>query len=470
LRAGPNTEALLPAESIRTQLEKILASESFAESERLRQFLRFTVDLTLQGGGTQIKEYLVGVEVFGKEESFDPRTDSIVRVQAGKLRSRLEKYYAVEGIDDPVIVEYPKGSYVPNFKLREAAAPAPSSAPVRWRKTAALVTAGLALAGLTIYLAGRNAQPRQTAGTRASIAVLPFLDMSEGKDQEFFCDGITEEIITALSKLEGLRVVARTSAFEFKGKGQDIRKIGAQLNVGTVLEGSVRKAGGSLRVIAQLISVSDGYHIWSETYDRETKDVFAIQESIAEAIVSSLRVRLTPGEKARLAKRYTDNLEAYNLYLQGRYRLKPTDPETVKVAIQYFEQALALEPRYAPALAGLAVAYLRLSRLDGMPPAEAIAKGREAAKKALEIDEGLGAAHYALASISFLDLDYSSARKEFERAIELDPNDSATRASYAFYLVRTGRTDESRAQVRRWLELEPLGTGGVHSLNLHGLA
>src|SRR5437870_2720108 len=137
LRAGPNTETLLPAESVRTQLERILASRSFAESERLRQFLRFTVDLTLQGGGTQIKEYLLGVEVFGREESFDPRTDSIVRVQARALRSRLEKYYAAEGNEDPVIIEYPKGSYVPNFKLREAAAPASRPVPGHWRKAAA---------------------------------------------------------------------------------------------------------------------------------------------------------------------------------------------------------------------------------------------------------------------------------------------------------------------------------------------
>ncbi|MBI3470185.1 MAG: tetratricopeptide repeat protein [Candidatus Solibacter usitatus] len=437
-------------------MQKILASEPFAESERLRQFLRFTVDLTLQGGGMRIKEYLLGVEVFGKEESFDPRTDAIVRVQAGKLRSKLEKYYASEGCEDPVVIEYPKGSYVPTFKFREAAAPVPRSGPAPWRGTAALAAAGLAVAGLAVYWAVRNAHTRQPSGGRASIAVLPFVDMSAGRDQEYLCDGITEEIITALSKLEGLHVVARTSTFEFKGKGQDIRKIGAQLNVGTVLEGSVRKAGASLRVVAQLINVADGYHIWSETYDRETRDVFTIQESIAQAIVGSLRVRLTPREKARLAKRYTDNLDAYNLYLQGRYHTATQGPEGAKVAIQYFEQALALEPRYAPALAGLAVAYQTLNRVDGMPPAEAISKGRDAAKKALEIDEGLGAAHAALAVISGHDLDYSSARKEFQRAIELDPNDAATRQAYAFYLARTGRTDESRPQMRRCLELDPL--------------
>ena len=458
MKTEPNTEPVLPAELIRTALEKILASEAFAESGRLKQFLSFTVDLTLQGGGSRIKEYLLGVEVFRREESFDPRTDAIVRVQAGKLRARLEKYYGGEGCNDPVLIEYPKGGYVPNFKLRGVAPAVPGATRVRRRKIAALALTVAGLAGLAIYWAGRQAQSRQPAHRQVSIAVLPFVDMSEGKDQEFFSDGITEEIITALSKLEGLRVVARTSTFEFKGKGQDIRKIGAQLNVGAVLEGSVRKANGRLRVIAQLINVADGYHIWSETYDHETKDVFTIQESIAGAIVSSLRVRLTPGEKSRLARRYTDNLDAYNLYLRGRYSSGTEGPEGPKLAIQYFEQALALEPRYAPALAGMAVAYQTLNRLDAMPPAEAISKGRDAAKKALAIDEGLGAAHAALASISGHDMDYSSARQEFQRAIELDPNDAATRQAYAFYLARTGRTDESRAQVRRWLELEPIST------------
>src|SRR5439155_23861095 len=154
--------------------------------------------------------------------------------------------------------------------------------------------------------------------------VLPFVDMSENKDQEFFSDGITEEIIGALAKLEGLHVVARTSAFEFKGKGQDIRKIGAQLNVTTLLEGSVRMSGQDLRVVGQLINVADGYHLWSQTYDRKSKDVFVIQEEIAESIVNALRIRLASSKKPRLAKRYTDSPQAYRLYLQGRYNFHKT--------------------------------------------------------------------------------------------------------------------------------------------------
>ena len=176
LKTGPNTEDL-PAESIRTQLDKILSSEPFRESERLRQFLRFTVDLTLKGEGSQIKEYLIGVDVFGKEESFDPRTDAIVRVQAGKLRSKLAKYYAAEGREDPVIIEYPKGRYIPSFKLREATAPALRSVLGRRWKAIAMGTVGLVLAGFAIYRAGWLPRTKQPAGQPASIAVLPFVDM-----------------------------------------------------------------------------------------------------------------------------------------------------------------------------------------------------------------------------------------------------------------------------------------------------
>jgi serine/threonine-protein kinase len=334
----------------------------------------------------------------------------------------------------------------------------------RW-KAIVLGTAGLILAGLAIYWAGRNQRTKRASGGPASIAVLPFVDMSENKDQEYFCDGITEEIINALAKLEGLRVVARTSAFEFKGKGQDIRKIGAQLNVATVLEGSVRKAGGALRVTAQLNNVADGYHLWTETYDREVKDVLAIQEEIAQAVANALRVRLASGQKLRLVKRYTDNPEAYRLYLQGRYHFYKLVPEEQKMAIQYFEQALALDPRYAPALAGMADAYYRLSFTGGLPPTEAIAKARQAAKRALEIDEGLGEAHGPLAHIHFgYDWDHRAAEKQFQRALELNPNNALTLRDYALYLVHTGRPDESLRQIQRALELDPLSSDVRHAM------
>ena len=267
MKPQPQIDPNISSERIQTQAAKIVASREFSESERLRRFLQFTVEQTLRGQADQIKEYPIGVEVFGRGESFDQRTDPVVRIQAGKLRSKLEKYYAGEGREDPVVIEYPKGSYVPSFTLRAATAPAERSVPTHRWKAVALVTTGLLLAGFAIYWASRIRRTPQLP-TQASIAVLPFVDRSENHDQEFFSDGITEEIIGALAKLEGLHVVARTSAFEFKGKGQDIRKIGAQLNVTTLLEGSVRMSGQDLRVVAQLINVADGYHLWSPTIER----------------------------------------------------------------------------------------------------------------------------------------------------------------------------------------------------------
>jgi adenylate cyclase len=465
VRPQPQIDPNISSERIQTQAAKIVASREFSESERLRRFLQFTVEQTLRGQADQIKEYPIGVEVFGRGESFDQRTDPVVRIQAGKLRSKLERYYAGEGREDPIVIEYPKGSYVPNFTLRAAAAPTERSVPARWWKTVALATTGLLLVGFTIYWAGRIRRTTQLGAQAASIGVLPFVDMSENKDQEFFSDGITEEIIGALAKLDGLHVVARTSAFEFKGKGQDIRKIGAQLNVATLLEGSVRKSGQELRVVAQLINVADGYHLWSQTYDRKSTDVFVIQEEIAESIVNALRIRLASGQNPRLVKRYTDNPEAYRLYLQGRYCFHKPYAEEQKMAIQYFEQALALDPRYAPALAGIAEAYSRLSHRDGMPSREAITKARQAAKKALEIDEGLGEAHRALAWILFnYDWEHRMAENEYQRALELSPNDAVTRRNYAFYLVRTGRPDEGLRQVQRALELDPLSFDIAESL------
>ena len=215
---------------MRAQLSRILASEHFARSERLSRFLEFTVEQTLAGRAELLKEYPIGVEVFGRKDSFDPRIDAIVRVQAVNLRSRVNDYYANQGASDPIVIEYSKGGYAPVMHDRSTAEP------------------GLAPA------------------EQASIAVLPFVNLSPDPENEYFSDGLTEELISALTNVKGLRVVARTSVFQFKGKAEDVRKIGAQLNARMVLEGSVRKAGDHLRISAQLIDVASGYHTWSRMY------------------------------------------------------------------------------------------------------------------------------------------------------------------------------------------------------------
>ena len=289
--------------------------------------------------------------------------------------------------------------------------------------------------------------------------MLPFENLSPQRDQDYFCDGVTEELINGLTQLEGLRVVARTSVFAFKGKHQDIRKVGQALNVSTVLEGSVRKSGNQLRITTQLISVADGYHLWSESYDREMEDVFAIQDEISWAIVKALRIKLAGDSEDRpLGKTYTDNLEAYNLYLKGRYCVHKWSPDGLEQGIRYFEQAIVAEPFYAPAHSGLADAYTMLGYWGFVPWKETILKARAAAIKALEIDETLAEARVSLGNVrAICHWDLSGAEREYRRALELNPDHAMAHYSLCHYtLAQSGPFDEALAEANRALELDPL--------------
>lgn len=290
---------------------------------------------------------------------------------------------------------------------------------------------------------------------QASIAVLPFADMSPLKDQEYFCDGLAEELINAVTKLEGLRVTARTSAFRFRGKELDVREIGKELNVSTVLQGSVRKAGNRLRITAQLINVADGYHLWSDRYDQEMDDVFAIQDEISLAIVEKLKVRLLGEEKAKLVKRYTVNLEAYDLYLKGRYYFNQLSADGFQKAIEYFKLALGKDPNYALAYAGLAESYAFLGFWGLTSPREALLKAKEAALKALALDNTLADVHHSLGLVRTFNYEWRIAQEEFKRAIEINPNYAFGHICYAVYLRLVGCVDEGLAEIKCARELDP---------------
>jgi serine/threonine protein kinase/Tfp pilus assembly protein PilF len=293
--------------------------------------------------------------------------------------------------------------------------------------------------------------------SKPSIAVLPFRDMSSQRDQEYFCEGIAEELINALVKLEGLRVAARTSTFQFRDRDSDIKKIGEKLQVGTVLEGSIRKSGNRLRITAQLINVEDGFHLWSEKYDRELQDIFAIQDEISLAIVDKLKVRLLGEERSALVKRHTANQEAHNLYLKGLYFWNRRLEGGMKLAMKHFHQAIEKDPGYALAHVGIADTYNITGLFSYLPPKETFPKAIAAAKKALEIDETLGEAHASLAFAATLyDWDWSKAEKEFRRAIELNPNYATAHEWYAIYLFAMGRFDESIIEAKRARDLDPL--------------
>jgi serine/threonine-protein kinase len=296
-----------------------------------------------------------------------------------------------------------------------------------------------------------------TKKIQPSIAVLPFTNLSADKEQEYFCDGMAEEIINALTQLEGLRVVARTSSFSFRGKEIDIREIGRKLNVENLLEGSVRKAGNRVRITAQLINVADGYHLWSDKYDRNIEDIFAIQDEISLAIVDRLKVKLLKEEKAKLVKRFTENQEAYNLYLKGRYFWNRRYEGGLQKGIEFFQQAIEKDPLYALAYVGMADCYILLGHFGWLPPKEAYPRARTAAEKALEIDDKFAEAHTSMGWIrTFYDWDWVGAEEEFKRALNLNPNYATGYEWYAVSLAPMERLDEASILLKRALELDPL--------------
>jgi len=290
---------------------------------------------------------------------------------------------------------------------------------------------------------------------QASIAVLPFTDLSPQKDQEYLCDGMMDEIIAKLSKLQGWKVMNMTSVMRYKNSDKDIKEIGRELDVATILEGRIRKEKDDIRVTAQLVNAEDGFQLWSETYEQKLERVFDIQSDIAEKIAKALRTKFSPEAGEQLQKKPTENLEAYRLYLQGRYLWNKRTEEDLKRAIEYFEQAIEKDPNYAMAYVGLADCYLVLPDYSSISKKEVNPKAKAAALKALEIDNNLGKAHASLANIKNDNWDWEGAEKEYKRAIELDPGYATAHHWYALYLMYMARFDEAIEEIKRALELDP---------------
>ncbi len=296
-----------------------------------------------------------------------------------------------------------------------------------------------------------------TPAPEHSIAVLPFVNLSADPENGYFCDGMTEEILNALSAVPSLRVASRTSSFAFKSAPQDIRAIGEKLRVRAVLEGSVRRADTKLRVTAQLINAADGFHLWSHAYDREMKDVFAVQDEIARAIVNALKINLGTEPGVALVEPHTDNLEAYALYLKARYLWRRKSASALQKGIEYFEQAIALDPCYSLAYAGLADSYITLGYWNYLPPKQVFPRAKAAAESAIRTDEHSAEAHTSRACVYLLyDWDWSGAEQEFLRAIQLKDGYSTAHFWYACYLWAMGRTGESVDQASRAQALAPL--------------
>jgi serine/threonine protein kinase/tetratricopeptide (TPR) repeat protein len=293
--------------------------------------------------------------------------------------------------------------------------------------------------------------------TKPSIAVLPFDDLSPKKDYGYLCEGIPDTLIQALTRVKDLRVPARISAFSFRGKNLEIKEIAQTLNVETVLRGSVQVIGDRLRVTPQLIDAKSGSYLWSDRFDRKLEDIFAIQDEIAQEVVKALKIKLLGGEERSLIKNYTANLEAYNLYLQGRYFWNMRTTEDIKKAVDYFSRAVENDPRYAPAYVGLADCYLMLPLYGSLPTKEYTARAKSAISKALEVDEQLPEAYASLAKIKeWSDWDWKGAEQDYRRSIELNPNYATAHHWYAISLTIVGRLDEAMAETRKAIEIDPL--------------
>jgi len=419
----------LPEDSdkaIRDHLARILGSATFQPVDRLKRFLAFISHEALAGRSDQLKEYVIGVQVFGKEATFDPRTDPIVRVQARRLRARLVRYYREQGQHDDIVVELPKGGYAPLFKRRDPGAPRRS---------------------IAATLANRN-----------TVAVLPFADHSPAGDLEYFCRGLRQEIIHSLAKSERLRVLAwdptdLTSAI-------DPRDAVAKIDAAMIVTGSVRRAAHVVRVSMQLIDGASGCYVWSESLNADLDDALAVQEEAARAVTARLGPELSAGVGAGAARRPTENLAAHNLYLQGRYHLNQRTEEGLRKAVDFFEKAIAEDPQYALAYSGVSDAYGLLGHYGVIAPADFWTKTASSAASAVMLDGNSAEAHTSLAHAkSTQDWDWAGAEREFQRAIALDARYPTAHHWYATScLAPMGRLDEALDEMLVAQSLDPVSS------------
>lgn len=428
------------SEDVRAALERALASPGFARNERLSRFLRFVVERQVEGRESELKESVVGVEVFGRKPGFDPKLDSTVRSEAARLRARLLEYYgSTDGQSERLRITLPKGGYVPHYEWSaESAGPAaPPASPVRTQRSAIWFAAGLAvvaIAALSWYLLA----PRGPI----TIAVLPFQNVSGNSADDYFADGLTDEVIRDLSLIDGIAPRSWTSSFAMKGSTRPVREIGRELQAEYLLEGTVLRNGAQLRVDVQLVRIGNDRPVWSGRFDRQVTDVVAIQDDISRGVVNNLRLSLGAGRR-----RYETSFEAYDLYLRARSMELQRGLPGLSDSVDAFQAVIEKDSAFAPAYAGLALAHAARSgqfRFD--LPAEAV-RMRAAATRAVELDPLLTEAHDALGIALARDSNWRESERSFRRAIELNPGNADAHRHFAIYmLLAVGRIDEALEQ------------------------
>ncbi|PWU11382.1 MAG: hypothetical protein C5B51_02785 [Terriglobia bacterium] len=432
---------------IRAQLDRLLVSPGFATSLRRGQLLRYLVERVL--ASEEINEYSIGLDVFDKPPSFDPRIESIVRTETGRLRRKLKEYYTGQGRTDKVQIEIPLRSYKPVFTFRE---PAAVAATTRKPFHPAILVSGLALSLIAGAFVARQWHPRPQP--IRSLVVVPFRNLSPDKSEEYLSDGITDELTNEFASWKELRVAARTSAYLYKGKGVDVRKIGQELNVDAVMEGSLFRQDSHLRVTVQLNRASDGYNLWSQSYDARSPDLLTLQREIALATASAMR-DLVGKIQNPIRRPSTNNPEALDLYLQASYQYARLEPASIEKSINLFHQAIEKDPGYARAYLGLAQAELELTNFQA--PEKGRVRARKALLEALRLDPDSGDVHGLLADLAaYIDNDWPRAEREFQLAIQKGAQPS-THAAYGWCLARRCRFSEAQDQCTAAQNLEPLG-------------
>lgn len=430
------------------ELERVLASPEFSRNERLSRFLRFVLERHLAGHDEELKESLIGIEVFGRAPGYDPKKDPIVRTEASRLRARLSQYYLGEGKAGPLAIELPRGGYVPVFRQLAEDHSEPTGRRVWNTRTISIgVSAMLVVAAAFGWWRLHRNEP-------IAIAVLPLDNLSHDPANDYFSDGLTDELIRNLSLIDGLAPRSRTSSFAFKGKPRNMHEVGKELGADYILEGSVLRSGQLLRIDAQLIRVHDDFPIWSGKFDGELTDVFAIQDKIAREIVNKLRLNLGVGRR-----RYETSVEAYDAFLRAQTLINGEGLGAYRRGVLLFEEAIAKDPTFAPAYAGEAGAYAAIS---GTFPRvaeqqENLDKMRAAAEKAIQLDPLSAEAHDARAVAFARDGKWQQSERSFRRALELNPNRSTTRNDFAMnLLIVLGRTDEAVREMRLAETSDPL--------------